>query len=412
MGHPPSAFGVTQLGVVHIPDKFSKWTGGSAEELADIANQVLSETEVPDADLNERLVRHYVTMGVIDPAVRRGRDAIFSLRHLVQLMVVRKLLAERLSLSQIRDLFRTIDWNQADAVAELLPKPVSATGPGRLLAQFRGESSPVQHLLKSKRQQWESNQATHDDAERLLRWKLNRWCEVLADASAVENLTDEQVAQVAHEFTAALMHFRDQYQQGQPEMNNGQVTAAIVREEAQEDGVKTCIARLRERYRPDKVHVLFVAESPPESSDDEPRFFYNPNREHWDNLYRSMMKAVFPEFEYRPGEKDNWLRRFQKDGYYLIDATDRPINRLSAAERRLELNRAVEEKVAEITHLVTPSTPIVLVKKSVFEALNRPLREVGYNVIHESFLPFPAQGHQERFIEACSMCLRKVKRSR
>ncbi len=90
-----------------------------------------------------------------------------------------------------------------------------------------------------------------------------------------------------------------------------------------------------------------MAESPPESNDDEVRFFYNPRQERYDYMYRSVMKAVFPEFEYRPGEKESWLRRFQKADYYMIDATDRPVNRLSSAERRKELNRSLEGKVAD-----------------------------------------------------------------
>lgn len=232
MGHPPSAFGGAQLGVVHIPDKFNNWAGGSAQELADVANQVLAETEVPDASLNERLVRHYVTVGVIDPPVRRGRDAIFSLRHLVQLMVVRRLLAERLSLGQIRDVFRTIDWNQVDAVAELLPKPASVTEAERLALQFGGDSRPVQHLLNSKKQQWESKKVTPQDADRLLRWKLNRWCEVLADVSAIQNLTDDQVTQAARYFVASLTDFRDPRRQREDETNQHRDATAIGRQES------------------------------------------------------------------------------------------------------------------------------------------------------------------------------------
>jgi hypothetical protein len=149
-----------------------------------------------------------------------------------------------------------------------------------------------------------------------------------------------------------------------------------------------------------------VAESPPESNDGELRFFYNPEQERWDYMYRAVMSAVFPDFEYRPKEKGDWLRRFQERGYYLVDATARPVNRLSSAERRSELKTAMEAKLAEIKKLVTPHTPIILVKRNIFTAFNRPLRDAGYNVIHESFLPFPSHGHQARFIEECRNCLR------
>lgn len=173
----------------------------------------------------------------------------------------------------------------------------------------------------------------------------------------------------------------------------------------------TTISRLRERYKPARIKVLFVAESPPESSDDKARFFYNPSQERWDYMYRAVMQAVFPEFEYRPGEKDNWLRKFQEQGYYLIDATDRPVNHLSSAERRCELNAAVEGKLSEIRGLVASSTPIILIKKNIFAAFRQPLRDACYNVIHESFLPFPSHGHQARFVAACRNCLLEAQKA-
>jgi hypothetical protein len=174
--------------------------------------------------------------------------------------------------------------------------------------------------------------------------------------------------------------------------------------------MRTTVSQLRESYKPETVSILFVAESPPESNDDEVRFFYNPRQERWDHMYRSIMKAVFPDFEYCPGEKDKWLLKFKARGYFLVDATDRPVNHLSSAERRRELNTAVEDKLSEIKTLVSQNTPIVLVKKNIFLAFNRPLLDAGYYVIHETFLPFPSHGHQARFIEACGNCLRKVQR--
>lgn len=171
------------------------------------------------------------------------------------------------------------------------------------------------------------------------------------------------------------------------------------------------ISRLRKKYKPKKVKVLFVAESPPVSEDDEVRFFYNPEQERWDYMYRAVMEAVFSDFQYCPGEKDKWLRKFRKHGYYMIDATDKPVNRSSAAERRQILKDSVKSKLSEIRKLVTKKTPIVLIKRNVFEAFSEPLRDKGYNVIHEEFLPFPSHGHQARFIKACRNCLAKNKRS-
>lgn len=199
-----------RMGFVQIPDGLRAWPGGSAQELAEVAQEALAETAVPDADLNERLVRYYVTSGVLDAPVKRGREAVFELRHLVQLMVVRNLLAERLSLGQIRDLFRTIDWSKVDEVAELLPKPAPVTEAERLVSQFRGGASPVRHILQSKRQQWAEQRVGGRDARPLVRWRLSPWLEVLADPAAVQRLTDEQAERLGVELTAVLVELRDQ----------------------------------------------------------------------------------------------------------------------------------------------------------------------------------------------------------
>lgn len=142
------------------------------------------------------------------------------------------------------------------------------------------------------------------------------------------------------------------------------------------------------------------------------RFFYNPKMESWDYLYRAVMSVVFSHFKYRPHEKAEWLGRFRDGGYYLIDATHRPINRYSRAERDRALEATARRKVREIIRLVSPSTPIILIKKNIFQLLNDPLRAVGYNVINHSYLPFPSHGHQRQFAAACRACLRRCKRGR
>ncbi|HEU0195637.1 MAG TPA: hypothetical protein VFQ88_00300 [Nevskiaceae bacterium] len=138
------------------------------------------------------------------------------------------------------------------------------------------------------------------------------------------------------------------------------------------------------------------------------RFFYNPRQERYDYMYRSVMEAVFPSFRFKRGQKDTWLKRFQDAGYYMIDATDKPVNGLSEAKRRQELCRNVERKLVEIRELTVPHTPILLIKKNIFEIFNEPLRNAGMNVVHETFLPFPAYGYQRRFVEACSKCIRAI----
>ena len=58
-------------------------------------------TEVPD----ERTVRYYLTEGLLSPAEeKQGTASVFGYRHLLQLLVVKKLQAEHLPIRKIRDL--------------------------------------------------------------------------------------------------------------------------------------------------------------------------------------------------------------------------------------------------------------------------------------------------------------------
>src|SRR5919112_4395867 len=80
-------------------------------ELAGEAAKILAESglaqergtvsEVPD----ERTIRYYLTEGLISPAEdKQGTASVFSYRHLLELMVVKKLQSEHLPIRKIRDL--------------------------------------------------------------------------------------------------------------------------------------------------------------------------------------------------------------------------------------------------------------------------------------------------------------------
>ena len=90
----------------------------------------------PDS-INERLVRYYAGEGVIDRPNRQGRDSTYGFRHLVQLIMAR-----RLSHEQKWSLQAVAQYNQETATAELdrsLFKPLLAED--EFLAQaFDGET--------------------------------------------------------------------------------------------------------------------------------------------------------------------------------------------------------------------------------------------------------------------------------
>ncbi len=62
-----------------------------------------SRTRVRE-DITPRLIRHHTTLGMLDEPLKDGREARYVYRHLLQILLVRRLLAEGYSSSTIGDL--------------------------------------------------------------------------------------------------------------------------------------------------------------------------------------------------------------------------------------------------------------------------------------------------------------------
>jgi DNA-binding transcriptional MerR regulator len=88
---------------------------------------------------NERLVRWYVTVGLVDPPLsRRGRVAQYGRRHLLQLVAVKRRQAEGRSLAEIQAELAGATDEKLAAVARVpgtLPAPEAPAVPGRFWAR-------------------------------------------------------------------------------------------------------------------------------------------------------------------------------------------------------------------------------------------------------------------------------------
>ncbi len=90
--------------------------GWSLEDFVDVANQLLPEylpdirgnTKVKE-EINHRLVRHYTTQNLIDEPTRKNRYAVYTYRHLLQLLLVRRLLSDGIGTAAINDLVTSKD---------------------------------------------------------------------------------------------------------------------------------------------------------------------------------------------------------------------------------------------------------------------------------------------------------------
>ena len=89
---------MTPLKLQQLADSDQDWTLDEiAQQVNDWLPQILPPSDAARRgtdDINPRLVRHYVSQGLVDKPQRIGREVRYGYRHLLQLLVVRRLLAE------------------------------------------------------------------------------------------------------------------------------------------------------------------------------------------------------------------------------------------------------------------------------------------------------------------------------
>jgi len=164
---------------------------------------------------------------------------------------------------------------------------------------------------------------------------------------------------------------------------------------------------LRALYRPDEVRVLLVAESPPDPGEGPLRFFYDSTLvTGGDNLYRGVAEAVYGnEPAVDVNDKVAVLRCLQRDGFWLIDAVQHPINKLKRPARRDAIRSAAPELVARIQTLA-PTRGVVICHGGVFDEVAPLLRAEGVHLLHDAMLPFPMAGGRKPFIRGLRQALR------
>lgn len=165
-------------------------------------------------------------------------------------------------------------------------------------------------------------------------------------------------------------------------------------------------AAARNKYRPGKVNVLFIAESPPSSGG----YFYCEKSIGKDHLFRETMKAL--EFwpmdrPMRRGcDKRPMLNKFRSNGFFLIDTCELPIDRLQPRQRRISTIQGALTLPRRLEQL--GPNRILIVKKTVFKPVSQALNETGFRdkILNRNALPFPSHGNQKKF----RMMLRRLVR--
>lgn len=158
----------------------------------------------------------------------------------------------------------------------------------------------------------------------------------------------------------------------------------------------------RQKYKPERIKYLFVAETPPKSTSD--RFFYFENVSTQDSLFLETMKCLYPNQTGEMGittirtNKGLFLDRFKNDGFYLIDSIDEPFEARYSSSQKVRLIQSAQSLLLDkIRKLCDKNTKVILIAATVFKANYDFLISHQINVINRESIDFPGSGGQKKF---------------
>lgn len=152
-------------------------------------------------------------------------------------------------------------------------------------------------------------------------------------------------------------------------------------------------AEAAERYRPERIELLLVAEAPPKAPD---RYFYFHDVHTQDSLFRYVARSLLPNTEPTRENKPVLLAQLRDRGVFLIDLKQDPVDGTALSSYVPDLVRRVRELQPE---------RIVLIKATVYDAAYAALAAAGLPVSSVR-VPFPGSGQQKAFEEAFARATR------
>lgn len=141
--------------------------------------------------------------------------------------------------------------------------------------------------------------------------------------------------------------------------------------------------RLRRRYRPNRVRILFVGESPPTSG----RFFYQGDS----GLYRAIRDTFLDALPFL--RKNEFLDSFRALGCYLVDLCAEPVDNMTHGARRCACLSG-EARLARIIRTLRPEI-IITVVRSIGENVRRAGEQAAWSGPHLE-LPYPGRWYRHR----------------
>jgi len=162
---------------------------------------------------------------------------------------------------------------------------------------------------------------------------------------------------------------------------------------------------VRRQYKPEHVKYLLVAESPPPPAhiQSSRQFYYTDRIRKDDRLFTNTIWALYPEAaDQKEAEleekKEEWLRRFQADGWYMIEALEESqVHEVTKKERQAKIAAAAPRLLERVKEIASKDTRIILIKSNVYDMAAQPLRDAGFNVLNTELVDYPGHFNQKAY---------------
>jgi len=159
------------------------------------------------------------------------------------------------------------------------------------------------------------------------------------------------------------------------------------------------VEEAREKYRPEHIKLMFIAEAPPCSND---RFFYFENVSKGDSLFLHIIRAVFPDLEdwetkQIRAKKEDLLYRFMDSGYFLEDSVRASFPKGTTSKNKERLMTGEQADLLSKLKKYKKNTKFVLLSAMAFRVNYRVLVSNGFQILNDFMIPFPGSGQQNKF---------------
>ena len=154
---------------------------------------------------------------------------------------------------------------------------------------------------------------------------------------------------------------------------------------------------LRNRFRPKRVRVILVGESPPAGG----TFFYAANS----NLFRYTKDAFESVYGQRWTRGADFLNFFASEGFFLDDLCLVPVNNMNPSDRRRCRRQgipALSDRLRGLSPAAAAVTP-----KAISREVSQAFELAGLE-LQPMALPFPAMSWQRDYVDALTAFLQDV----